>query len=103
MVGIEMTLFSLIYIQAYYLISLGKTQVIWPLLIGVALEVGFIAEYHDTVTELLIGLISVMSMLLLVVSGLSWWLLRTHAGNAIAVARPSSNSEISDITRQGVA
>jgi hypothetical protein len=38
-----------------------------------------------------------------VVSGLSWWLLRAHADNAIAVARPSSNSEISDITRQGVA
>jgi O-antigen/teichoic acid export membrane protein len=103
MVGIEMTLFSLIYIQAYYLISLRKTQVIWPLLVGVALEIGFIAEYHDTVIELLIGLISVMSMLLVVVSSLSWWLLRAHADNAIAVARPSTNGEISDITRQGVA
>jgi hypothetical protein len=98
-----MTLFSLIYIQAYYLISLRKTQVIWPLLVGVALEIGFIAEYHDTVIELLIGLISVMSMLLVVVSSLSWWLLRAHADNAIAVARPSTNGEISDITRQGVA
>ncbi|MEP6776490.1 MAG: hypothetical protein ABJA50_12920, partial [Chloroflexota bacterium] len=102
MVGIEMTLFSLIYIQAYYLISLRKTQVIWPLLVGVALEIGFIAEYHDTVIELLIGLISVMSILLVVVSSLSWWLLRAQSGSERTV-RPSTNGEISDITRQGVA
>jgi O-antigen/teichoic acid export membrane protein len=99
-VGIEMTLFSLIYIQAYYLISLRKTQVIWPLILGVALEIAFVAEYHATVTELLIGLITVLSGLLLVVSSLSWWLLRAPS-RSVAVARPAANAEISD--GQGVA
>ena len=84
-----MTLFFPDLHTGLYLISLRKTQVIWPLLVGVALEVGFIAEYHDTVTELLVGLISVMSMLLR-------WSPACRGGfsgafrHAIAVARPSS-------------
>ncbi|MEO8285668.1 MAG: oligosaccharide flippase family protein [Chloroflexota bacterium] len=105
MVGIEMTLFALVYIQAYFLISLRKTQVIWPLCVAAVLEVILIAEYHDTVTEVLLGLIAVMGGLLVTVSALSWWLIYAKSSAARVAARATARAtgDMADIKREGMA
>lgn len=74
--GTEMTLFSLLYVQVYYLISVRKMQVVWPLAGAVLLEIAFLATYHSTVQQVLLVLNLVMGGLLLAVSALSWALLR---------------------------
>lgn len=95
LVGIEMTLFGLVYVQAYYQLSLGKMQVIWPLGLAVALEFILLAGYHATVQQILKILITIMSGLLIYVSGLSW-----HASSPkrrpIPIPIPESSQKGSD-------
>jgi len=74
LVGMEMTLFGLMYVQAYYQISLGRMQIIWPLGLAVVIELLLLACYHATVQQILMILIAVMSGLLVYISGLSWHL-----------------------------
>jgi O-antigen/teichoic acid export membrane protein len=78
LVGIEMTLFAFVYIQAYYLISIKRMQIIWPLLLGTVLEGALLMRYHSSVQQVLYALIGVMSGLLVCVSGIAWWSLRAH-------------------------
>jgi O-antigen/teichoic acid export membrane protein len=89
LVGIEMTLFGLVYVQAYYQISLGKMQIIWPLGLAVALQLILLAGYHATVQQILMILIAVMGGLLVCVSGLSWRA-SSPKGHAIPNAIPES-------------
>jgi O-antigen/teichoic acid export membrane protein len=75
LVGIEMTLFAFVYVQAYYHISMKKMQVVWPLCLAAVLEIALLARHHATVQQVLLILIFVMGGLLICVSGLSWWVL----------------------------
>jgi len=85
LVGIEMTLFALIYVQAYYLISVRLTHhVAWPVLIATLLEVGVLVNFHATVEQILQGLIVVLGALLVSMSGLSWWILRDRSQEKVA-------------------
>jgi O-antigen/teichoic acid export membrane protein len=79
LVGIEMTLFALVYVQAYYHISTGETRILWPLCFALLLEIALLARYHATVEQILLTLILVMSGLLLLVSAVSWWVLSDGA------------------------
>lgn len=85
LVGIEMTLFALVYVQAYYHISVKSMRIIWPLSLAVLLEISLLATYHDTVQQILLSLIIVMGTLLVCVSAMSWWMLRA-AGRSSRVA-----------------
>lgn len=76
MVGIEMTLFALIYVQSYYLMSVKKMVVVWPLGFAVICEVFLLEIYHSSVQQLLVCLIAVLSGLLIGVSVMSWFALR---------------------------
>ncbi len=76
LVGIEMTLFALVYVQAYFQMSLKRMQIIWPLCLATALEVILLAQYHGTIQQILINLILVTGCLLLCVSLLTWSSLR---------------------------
>ena len=78
MVAIEMSLFALVYIQAYYLMAVKQMQVIWPLCVAFATELVLLANYHGSVEQILSSLILVMSTLLIFVTGLSWFTLRTN-------------------------
>jgi O-antigen/teichoic acid export membrane protein len=75
LVGIEMTVFALIYIQSYFLLAMGKTQIMWPLIFSLALVIALLSMYHTTVQQVLISLISVLGGLLIYISGFSWWTL----------------------------
>jgi O-antigen/teichoic acid export membrane protein len=88
LMGIEVTLFSLTYVQAYYLISVRKMQVAWPLGLAAILEIGLLVQYHATIQQVLLVLILVMGGLLVCVSLLSWWVLRA------TTARSSSGREV---------
>jgi len=77
LVGIEMTLFSFVYVQAYYHISVRKMQVAWPLGLATALEISLLAQYHATIHQVLWVLILVMGGLLIWVSLLTWRMLHT--------------------------
>lgn len=79
LVGIEMTIFAFIYIQAYFLIAAGVTQIVWPLGLALALEIALLARYHATVQQVLINLILVMGGLLVCVSVFSWRILERGA------------------------
>ena len=72
LVGVEMTLFGLVYVQAYYHLSLGKMQVVWPLFLASALAVALLVQFHASIQQVLTILISVMGALLICVSALSW-------------------------------
>jgi hypothetical protein len=63
-------------VQAYYLISVRKMQVAWPLGLAAILEIGLLVQYHATIQQVLLVLILVMGGLLVCVSILSWWALR---------------------------
>jgi O-antigen/teichoic acid export membrane protein len=89
LVAIEMTLFALVYIQAYYHISIKQTEVVWPLCLAAGLEILLLALFHATVQQVLWGLIAVMSGLLVCVSLLSWWILRTHRPPAVVLSGSS--------------
>jgi glycosyltransferase involved in cell wall biosynthesis/O-antigen/teichoic acid export membrane protein len=91
LVGIEMTLFSFVYVQAYYLISIKKMHVVWPLLFTIVLEITLLARYHTSVDQILLNLIWVIGGLLIYVSGLSWWTLHANGRPAPALfkAAPS--------------
>ena len=86
LVGIEMTLFALVYVQAYYHISTGRTQVVWPLCLALAVEIALLVQYHDSVQQILVTLIYVMSGLLICVSALSW---RVLAQERARISRPT--------------
>lgn len=90
LVGIEMTLFALVYTQAYFQISLKKTQITWGLIVAAVLEVILISQFHATVREILVNLISVMGLLLIYVSALSRWLLIARKREISPVARAVS-------------
>lgn len=90
-VVIEMTLFAFINVQAYYHISLKRTEVIWPLCLSVGLVITLLALYHATVQQVLMILISVMSGLLVCVSVLSWWILQANGRPTPSVVPGSSN------------
>jgi len=77
LVGIEMTFYSLVYIQAYYQISVQQMQVIWPLGCATVLEIALLMRYHHSVQQVLLTLILVMAGLLVCVSALSWRSLRS--------------------------
>jgi hypothetical protein len=93
--GIEMTIFSLAYVQAYYLISVREMQVIWPLGIATVLEIALLIRFHSTIHQVLLILVFVMGGLLASISVVSWRALRPVGGrvhqevpeSASAVAR----------------
>jgi len=95
LVGIEMTLFSFVYVQAYYQISVRKMQVVWPLCLGALLEAALLARYHQTVEQILLCLIAVMAGLLVCVSGLSWWILRPGRRPETITGSPPSRRAVS--------
>lgn len=76
LVGVEMTLFAFVYIQAYFQLSIKRMQALWPLLIATVLEIALLARYHASVQQILFGLIGVMAALLVCVSVISWAILR---------------------------
>ncbi|HEX5418326.1 MAG TPA: oligosaccharide flippase family protein [Chloroflexota bacterium] len=76
LVGIEMTLFALIYIQSYYLMSMKRMLVVWPLGLAVVCELVLVAGFHDTVQHMLLCLIAVLAGLLIIVSAMSGLALR---------------------------
>jgi O-antigen/teichoic acid export membrane protein len=90
-VTIEMTLFAFINIQVYYHISLNRTEAIWPLLLSVGLVIFLLAQYHATVQQILVILISVMGGLLVSVSGVTWWILHSHDSFKSIVVSESSH------------
>jgi O-antigen/teichoic acid export membrane protein len=72
LVGIEMSLFALTYIQVYYHISINNMKVLWPLLIATIAEITLLAIFHGTVQQVLMILIAVTAGLLVVISGFTW-------------------------------
>jgi hypothetical protein len=70
-----MAIFSLAYVQAYYLISVRKMQVIWPLCLATVLEIALLVRFHSTIQQVLLILVAVMCGLLISVSIVSWRLL----------------------------
>jgi O-antigen/teichoic acid export membrane protein len=76
LVGVEMTLFALVYIQVYYQIGVHKLHTLWPLCLAALLEIALITQFHDTVQHILACVIAVMSGLLAWVSLLSWRMFR---------------------------
>jgi len=90
--GIEMTLFSLIYVQAYYHISIRKMQVVWPLGLATLLEIALLIQLHATIQQVLWDLILVMGGLLLCVSILSWRILRETDTRGTAMAVQSAQT-----------
>ena len=95
-VVIEMTLFAFINVQAYYHISLKRTEVIWPLCLSVGLVITLLARYHASAQQVLMILISVMSGLLVCVSALSWWILRANS-RPTPIVVPGSSQGSADI------
>ena len=87
LVGIEMTLFALVYIQVYYQISMMRLQAVWTLCLAATLGIALLARYHATVQQVLMNLIFVMGGLLVCVSGLSWRFLRTDGHPKTTMAR----------------
>ncbi len=86
-VGVEMTLFALVYTQAYFQISLKQMQVTWGLITAVVLETLLVFRFHDTVIQMLLSLIFVLAVLLIYVSSLSWWLLNSKYRKAARLPR----------------
>jgi O-antigen/teichoic acid export membrane protein len=78
--GIEMAIFSLAYVQAYYLISVRNMQVIWPLGIVTILEIALLIRFHSTIQQVLMILVFVMGGLLASMSFVSWRALRPVGG-----------------------
>ena len=76
LVGVEMTIFAFVYIQAYFLMSLKQMHIIWPLLAAVGVELLLLSQYHATVEQILWNLIMVMAGLCCYITALSWWTLR---------------------------
>jgi O-antigen/teichoic acid export membrane protein len=97
LVGIEMSLFAFVYIQVYYLMSLRQMQVVWPLILAFVSEVILLTQYHATVEQILLNLISVTVVLLVWVSGSCWSAVRANASLAATAVRPSPSS-IADAT-----
>jgi O-antigen/teichoic acid export membrane protein len=95
--GIEMAIFSLAYVQAYYLISIRKMQVIWPLGIATVLEIALLFRFHATIQQVLYVLILVMCGLLASVSIVSWRVLRPVGGHEIRGVVPESASVVSQL------
>ncbi|MBI3946624.1 MAG: hypothetical protein HY321_11940 [Armatimonadetes bacterium] len=87
-VGIEMTLVSLVYVQAYYQMSIRQVQAAGPLALAAALEVALLWIHHDSVQQLLLGHILVMTGLLGWVSILSWRTLRRRSSGSIGAMVP---------------
>lgn len=77
LVGIEMTIFAFVYIQAYFLMSLKQMHIVWPLLVAVGVELILVHKYHATVEQILWNLIMVTGGLCCYVTALSWWTLRS--------------------------
>lgn len=69
--GIEMTLFALTYVQAYYLMSVKQMRVAWILFAAVVSEVVLAGLYHQTVQQYLLTHIFVLAGLLACVSVIS--------------------------------
>lgn len=95
LVGVEMTLFAFVYIQAYYLMSRKRMHMIWPLIMAVGVELVVLSQFHETVEQILWNLILVMAGLCCYISALSWWTLRTPSRviSAIRMAQPSSYNQ----------
>jgi O-antigen/teichoic acid export membrane protein len=77
LVVVEMTLFGLIYVLTYYLISIRKMKILYPLLCATLLEIGLLAVFHQSVQQVLGILILIMAGLLVYVSIYTWWVLRS--------------------------
>jgi O-antigen/teichoic acid export membrane protein len=76
LVVVEMTLFGLIYVLTYYLISIRKMKILYPLLVATVLEIGLLSMFHQSVPQVLGILILIMTGLLIYVSIYTWWVLR---------------------------
>lgn len=76
LIAVEMALYSLAYIQAYYHLSVRRAEVIWALVAAIAVEYVLLVQHHEAIWDVLHILIGVMGGLLLAVSLLSWWVLR---------------------------
>lgn len=85
LVGVEMTLFALVYIQVYYQIGVHRLQTIWPLSLAALLEIVLLAQFHATVQQVLACMIAVMAGLLAWVSLMSWQMFRSD--RAVVAAR----------------
>jgi O-antigen/teichoic acid export membrane protein len=79
LVGVEMALFSLVYVQVYYHLSVRQLRVIWPLIIATVAEIVIISQLHGSIEQVLVELVAVMGTLLVVVSLLSVNLFRGAA------------------------
>jgi O-antigen/teichoic acid export membrane protein len=90
LVGIETTLFAFVYVQAYYHISVKRTEVVWPLCLALVLQIVLLLRFHSTVEQVQLSLIGVMAGLLICMSGFSWWVLRTNSRQPLAVVEALS-------------
>jgi hypothetical protein len=80
LVGIEMTIFAFVYLQAFFLMAVGKTRIVWPLVLAIAVAILLLGRFNTTVEQILMNLILVMGCLLLGVSLFTWRTLRRTSG-----------------------
>lgn len=85
LIGVEMTLFSLVYIQTYYLISVKDFRIVLPLCVLTALGAVLLELYHSSVQQVLTCLILMMVALLVCASILSWQTLSKSRPRGTAV------------------
>ena len=76
LVVVEMTLFGLVYVLSYYLISIRRMKILYPLLGATILEIGLLTLFHQSVQQVLVILILIMAGLLILVSIYTWRVLR---------------------------
>ena len=98
LIGIEMTLFSLVYVQAYYHLSVRKLRIAWVLGAAGAVEVGLLATYHNSIEQVLLVLILVMAGLLVAVSALSVSMFRRATDRGIERAPQLTSPTTSELT-----
>jgi hypothetical protein len=77
LVALEMSLFGFVCIQSQYQVSLGRMGGVWLLCLASVLEIVLVAIFHASVGQILIILTSVMGVLLICVSIISWRILRS--------------------------
>lgn len=77
LVGAEMTVFSLVYVQAYYLMSIRQMRVVWPLVLAMPAATVLLITFHNSVQEVILVLVSTMLAQLAAVTVLCWRSLHT--------------------------
>jgi O-antigen/teichoic acid export membrane protein len=87
-VVVEMTLFGLIYVLTYYLISIRRMKILYPLLCATILEISLLSLFHQSVQQVLGILILIMAGLLVLVSVYTWWVVRGILNQAPTLPEP---------------